>query len=310
MNFTLRQLSYFKSLSQHRNFGRAAEASHVSQPALSVQIRSLEEAMGGALVERRARDVILTPLGREVLEMADTVLDAARSLDRLARDQGVGQRSLALGVIPTLAPYLLPGTLANLRARDVQLTVQVREARTERLLSLLQAGELDAAILALPSGAADLVEVELFTDRFLLAGSAGRLAQMEAGKAQLRPSDLRTEQLMLLEDGHCLTDQALEVCGMQRAAPGINMGAGSLGTLSRLVAAGFGLTLMPELAVRAECEAAQGLAVQRFPNPEPFRRIGLVRRRSSSGGEWFDQLADVVRDVGEAIVQDSRKVAS
>jgi len=252
MNFTLRQLSYFKSLCQHRNFGRAAEACHVSQPALSVQIRTLEEIMGGPLVERRSRDVVQTPLGRQVLAQAEVLLRAAQDLDRVARDQGAGRRSLSLGLIPTLAPYLLPGTLAKLRAKDLQLNVQIREARTERLLSELQRGGLDAAILALPTGAPDLIELPLFEDRFLLAGSSARLhALNQAGRA-LRPQDLRSEQLMLLEDGHCLTDQALEVCGMLASAPGINMGAGSLATLSRLVAAGFGLTLMPELAVKSE----------------------------------------------------------
>lgn len=303
MHFTLRQLRYFKSLCQHRNFGRAAEASHVSQPALSVQIKSLEEAMGGPLVERHARDVVVTPLGRQVLAQANTILDAAKGLDRLARDHGEGRRSLSLGLIPTLAPYLLPGTLAELRARDLNLSVEVREARTSRLLDALREGELDAAVLALPAGVPGLVEEDLFEDRFLLAGSSARLQQIGAGA--IRPGDLESEQLMLLEDGHCLTDQALEVCGRERAGPGINMGAGSLGTLSRLVAAGFGLTLMPELAARAECEAARGLALQRFPEPQPFRRIGLVRRAATEGDGWFCDLADIIRSVGQAIVNDA-----
>lgn len=302
MKFTLRQLSYFKSLCTYRNFGRAAEASHVSQPALSVQIKALENLMGGELVERRARDVILTPLGRQVLAHADHILQAAGTLDRLALDQSSGRRSLSLGVIPTIAPYLLPGLLADLRAHDLQLSIQVREARTERLLEALQTGALDAAIMAVPSGVSGMIEEVLFTDRFLLAGSEKRLAVLNASGSQVGPQDLQTEQLMLLEDGHCLTDQALEVCGMQRSASGINMGAGSLATLSRLVAAGFGLTLMPELAVSAECMAAKGLCVQRFGAPEPFRRIGLLRRASTNGDGWFDELAQVVRTTGESIV--------
>lgn len=302
MKFTLRQLSYFKSLCQHRNFGRAAEACHVSQPALSVQIRALEGIMGGALVERRARDVVLTALGRQVLTQAETVLKAADDLDRVARDQGVGPRSLALGVIPTLAPYLLPGTLAELRARDLQLNVQIQEARTERLLAELQSGDLDAAILALPSGSAGLIELPLFEDRFLLAGSATRLEAIRKKRDQIRPQDLRTEQLMLLKDGHCLTDQALDVCNLMASSPGIDMGAGSLATLSRLVAAGFGLTLMPELAAKSECEAAEGLIVQRFPEPQPYRQIGLVRRPTTKGEGWFDQLAEIVKSVGLSIV--------
>lgn len=246
--------------------------------------------MGRQLAERRARDVVLTPLGRQVLAQAEVLLSAAQDLDRLARDQGAGRRSLSLGLIPTLAPYLLPGILAELRAQDLQLNVQIREAHTERLLAELQAGDLDAAILALPTGDTGLVELPLFEDRFLLVGSAARLTALRQGGKSIRPQDLRTEQLMLLEDGHCLTDQALEVCGMMASAPGINMGAGSLATLSRLVAAGFGLTLMPELAVKSECEAAEGLVVQRFPDPQPSRQIGLVRRPTTAGDGWSSSL--------------------
>ena len=301
MKFTLRQLTYFKALTEHRNFGRAAEVCHVSQPALSVQIRALEDVMGGMLVERRARDVVLTGMGRQVLAKADEVLSAAGRLDRLSRDQG-GGRSLSLGVIPTLAPYLLPGVLEALRAGDLSLTVQVREARTERLLAALGAGELDAVILALPTGTRGLVERPLFEDRFLLAGSHARLSRMDATGQVLRPTDLQPSQLLLLEDGHCLTDQALEVCGMDRNSGSIDMGASSLATLSRLVAAGFGLTLMPELAAAAERAAAPELALRRFPEPEPARRIGLVRRESTPEEDWFAQLGQMIRDVGEGLI--------
>lgn len=302
MNFTLRQLTYFKALTVHRNFGRAAEVCNVSQPALSVQIKALEETMGAPLVERRARDVVLTGLGRQVLAQAEEVLSAAGRLERLARDHS-GGRSLSLGVIPTLAPYLLPGVLGALRAGDLSLTVQVREARTERLLAALQGGELDAVILALPTGMRGVVERPLFEDRFLLAGSRSRLARMDAAGQMPRPTDLHPSQLLLLEDGHCLTDQALEVCGMDRSAGNINMGASSLATLSRLVGAGFGLTLMPELAAAAEQAADPDLALRRFPAPEPARHIGLVRRDSTPAEDWFDRLAELIRGVGERIVE-------
>ncbi|WP_417699441.1 LysR substrate-binding domain-containing protein [Pseudophaeobacter sp.] len=307
MKFTLRQLSYFKSLCEHRNFGRAAQACHVSQPALSVQIKALEDLMGGILVERRARDVILTPLGRTVLAQSDQILQAAAQLDRLAQDQGRNQRSLSLGVIPTVAPYLLPGLLAGLRAHDLHLRIQVREARTERLLEALQTGALDVAIMALPSGVSGVIEEELFADHFLLAGSSKRLQQLNAGQAAVGPTDLKAEQLMLLEDGHCLTDQALAVCGVARSASGINMGAGSLPTLSRLVAAGFGLTLMPELAVGAECSATKDLCVQRFIGEQPHRRIGLLRRASTAGDGWFQDLAAVARQTGLDILGKAQK---
>lgn len=306
MNFTLRQLHYFKALVQQRNFGRAAQVCHVSQPALSVQIKQLEDLMGGALVERHARNVVPTPLGRDVLSLVEDVLGAASRLDRLARDQSDGRRSLSLGIIPTMAPYLLPGVLAALRAGDLSLQVQIREARTERLIAALKAGEIDAAVLALPTATKGLSEQPLFEDRFLLAGSERRLRSLPQGADAVRPTDLKAAHLMLLEDGHCLSDQALEVCGHDRNSAQINMGASSLPTLSRLVAEGFGLTLMPELAAQSELAAVPGLNLIRFPEPEPSRTVGLVRRDTTNGEGWFDDLAFLIRQVGEGIVQDSR----
>ncbi len=306
MIFSLRQLQYFRAVAEQRNFGRAAQVCHVSQPALSVQIKALEEAMGGALFERQARDILLTPLGRDVLDRTLQVLEAAGKLDRFARDHSDGHRSLAIGIIPTVAPYLLPGVLAGMRAGDVSLKVQIREARTATLLSMLHAGEIDAAVLALPSGGAALHEEPLFQDHFLLAGSQTRLNSLTVSPDALRPVDLQAAQLMLLEDGHCLTDQALEVCGHDRANGQINMGASSLATLSRLVAEGFGLTLMPELAARAESDAVPGLRLLRFRAPQPSRTIGLVRRASSNGEGWFDKLANLIRNVGEDVVAQSQ----
>lgn len=306
MNFTLRQLQYFNAVADQRNFGRAAQVCHVSQPALSVQIKALEETLGGPLFERQARDILLTPLGRDVLDYARQVLGAADRLDQFAKDHSVGHRSLAIGIIPTIAPYLLPGVLAGLRTADVSLRVQIREARTERLLAMLRAGEIDAGVMALPAGGNELFELPLFEDRFLLAGSVGRLGTVRTDPDALRPVDLQTAQLMLLDDGHCLTDQALEVCGQDRSSGLINMGASSLATLSRLVAEGFGLTLMPELAARSETEAVPGLKLMRFGAPQPARTVGLVRRLSTGHEDWFDSLAEVIRRVGDDIVTATR----
>ncbi len=306
MNFTLRQLQYFRAVAEQRNFGRAAQVCHVSQPALSVQIKALEDAMGGALFERQARDILLTPLGRDVLDRALRVLKTAGDLDQFARDHSGGHRSLSIGIIPTVAPYVLPGVLAGLRSADVSLRIQVREARTENLLALMRAGEVDAAVLALPCGATDMIEEPLFQDRFLLAGTGDRLNRFEKNPDALRPVDLKAAQLMLLEDGHCLTDQALEVCGQDRSSGRINMGASSLATLSRLVAEGFGLTLMPELAAKSEADAVPGLHMLRFGTPEPARTIGLVRRSSTLGEDWFDKLAGVIKQVGNEVVTRTR----
>ncbi|MES0861206.1 LysR substrate-binding domain-containing protein [Ruegeria sp. SCPT10] len=306
MSYTLRQLQYFQAVAEQRNFGRAAQVCNVSQPALSVQIKALEEIMGGVLFERQARDILLTPLGRDVLERARLILGAADRLDQFARDHSGGHRSLSIGIIPTIAPYLLPGVLAGLRSGDVSLRVQIREARTERLLALLRAGEIDAAVLALPVGGTEFRETPLFQDQFLLAGSAARLEKVSASPDMLRPLDLQSAQLMLLEDGHCLTDQALEVCGQDRGSGQINMGASSLATLSRLVAEGFGLTLMPELAAHSEAEAVPGLRLLRFGSPQPARTVGLVHRASSGKADWAERLEHVIRDVGEQIVTATR----
>lgn len=302
MNITLRQLSYFKALSEQRNFGRAAEAVNVSQPALSVQIREMEATLGAQMVERRARDVVLTPFGRRILDHATRVLTEMKALSEAARWQDGLAGRLALGIIPTVAPYILPGVLEALRSRDISLDVKIREARTDQLVAEVQGGQLDAAILALPVPDSGLQARALFADRFLVAGSATRLEALAERTDALRPMSLQQTSLLLLEDGHCLTDQALEVCGRGRGHAQIDMGASSLGTLSRLVAAGFGLTLMPEIAATAETRAAPGLNVRRFASPEPYREIALIRRASTETAPWFDELADLLTRVGTDLI--------
>lgn len=306
MKISLRQLSYFRALAEHRHFGQAAAAMAVSQPALSVQIRQLEDALGQPLVERRARDMVLTPFGRRMLAHAEAVGESVRAMEEAARLHGGLPSRLRLGLIPTIAPYLLPGTLERLRSGDISLDVEVQEARTDRLLDDLLAGRLDAAVMALPIEAAGLVAQPLFDDRFLLAGSGARLDSLTSAVQTLRPDDLGAQQLLLLEDGHCLTDQALEACRRGRGHAQIDMGASSLATLTRLVAAGFGLTLMPELAAAAEARAAPGMRLMRFAAPEPRRSVCLVRRASTNGEGWFAQLAGVLTDVGKAITHQAR----
>lgn len=319
MNFTLRQLIYFKALAEYRNFGRAADMVHISQPALSVQIRELEKNLGGLLVERQARDVVLTPFGRRILDHANRVLAASDALSEAARWRKGLAGELRLGLIPTIAPYILPATLEALRSRDISLDVQVHEAKTARLLHELRAGRLDAAVIALPSSEDGLVEIPLFQDRFLLAGTAARLGALRSGASgrnaealrpvDLRPAELEVSQLLLLEEGHCLTDQALDVCGRGRGHAQINMGASSLSTLSRLVAAGFGLTLIPELAALQEQRGAPDMQLMRFSDPEPARQIGLVRRESSQDDGWCETLARILCDVGTDLVTQARNAS-
>jgi LysR family hydrogen peroxide-inducible transcriptional activator len=306
MSVTLRQLSYFRALAEHRHFGRAAASVSVSQPALSVQIRELEATLGQPLVERRARDVVLTPFGRMILGHAAAVGEGVRALEDAARWHGGLSGQLRLGLIPTLAPYLLPGVLERLRSGDISMDVQVQEAKTDRLTDDLVAGRLDAAVMALPIETTGLVAHTLFDDRFLLAGSAARLDALGGAVEALRPDGLDAQQLLLLEDGHCLTDQALEACRRGRGHARIDMGASSLATLTRLVAAGFGLTLMPELAARAEVRGAPDVRLVRFAAPEPLRTICLVRRASTTGEGWFAQLAEVLTEVGTIITREVR----
>ncbi|MGX0975224.1 LysR family hydrogen peroxide-inducible transcriptional activator [Roseovarius sp. MBR-51] len=306
MNITLRQLGYFKALAEQRNFGRAAEVVNISQPALSVQIKELESTLGQKLVERRARDVVLTPFGRLILAHAIRVLDEIQGLTEAARWQGGLAGRLSLGIIPTIAPYILPGVLEALRSRDISLDVQVREAKTDQLIADIQSGQLDAAIMARPVASEGLSERLLFEDRFLLAGTAVRLSALGQGVDALRPTSLAHSPLLLLEDGHCLTDQALEVCGRGRGHAQIDMGASSLGTLSRLVAAGFGLTLMPEIAAATEVRAAPGIYLRRFTPPEPARQIVLVRRHSTHDEVWFEKLAEVLQAVGQSMISHAR----
>lgn len=294
MNITLRQLNYFIALAEARHFGRAAAMVHVSQPALSVQIAALESALGAILVDRAGRGLILTPTGHAVLGHAHKVVAEMRALEDAARLQRGLSGKLTLGVIPTVAPYLLPVALPLLRARNVTLDLRVREAPTEALLGDLSAGRLDAAVIALPSGRTDLEERALATDRFLLAGSVAQIAEITAQEGPLRPTGIAPERLLLLDEGHCLADQALEVCNLDRAATRVDLGASSLATLAGLVAEGFGLTLMPEIALASESAASPGMALARFCDPEPARILGLVRRSGREGADWFAELGDLL----------------
>ncbi|MEL5876926.1 hydrogen peroxide-inducible genes activator [Cereibacter sphaeroides] len=298
MRLTLRQLSYFLALAEERHFGRAAERVHVSQPALSMQIREMEETLDAVLFERHPREVRLTAEGREVERRARRILAEVTELEAAARQRGLAQR-VNLGVIPTVAPYLLPEVLPLLRARDISRDLRVREATTDILLSALDRGQIDAAVIAAPQAVAGLKLVPLFSDRFLLAGRESMLST--AGTEGLRPVALDPDRLLLLDEGHCLADQALEVCGMDRRQARLDLGASSLTTLCGLAGQGLGMTFLPEIAWRQERAAAPGLAVRRFSKPEPARQIMLARRAASSASDWFEDLARMLAQAGETL---------
>ena len=300
MRITLRQLRSLTALAEEGHFGRAAAAVSVSQPALSVQIRELEAALGARLIERGPRAVVVTPTGREVLRRARRILDEVSEIEQIGRwERGLAGR-LRIGVIPTVAPYLLPLALPRLRARHLSLDLGVREAQTDRLVEEVHEGALDAAVVALPVSDADLVATPLFEDRFLLAGSAARLEALRTQGTALHPEDMEPGALLLLDDGHCLAEQALAACAVDRSRVCMDLRAASLATLCRLVSEGFGLTLLPELAIRAECAAAPDLRLARFADPEPSRTVGLVRRLVSVDDGWFGELAEILGEAGRA----------
>ncbi len=305
MSVTLRQLTYFAALAEEQSFSRAADRVHVTQPALSMQIRDLEATLGTRLIERLPREARLTPAGRDLLVRAGRVLAEVAEIERLGVRRGLAGR-LQIGVIPTLAPYLLPPVLARLRAAGISRDLRVREARTERLLEELDAGTLDAIVIATPVSRDDLVALPLFRDRFLLAGSAARIAGLR-GTESLRPVTLDPDQLLLLDEGHCLADQALEVCGLTRRQTRIDLGASSLSTLVGLVAEGFGLTFLPEIALAHEGKAAPEMQLLRFAIPEPEREIALVRRARTDWAGWFADLAGHLQEAGEGLLAAARR---
>ncbi|WP_265499495.1 hydrogen peroxide-inducible genes activator [Paracoccus beibuensis] len=301
MNITLRQLRYFLALTQEAHFTRAAEVMNVTQPALSMQIRALEEAVRARLVERTPAGVVLTPKGRALEDHARRVLAQMSVLEQGMRQPGQGGR-LMLGMIPTVAPYLLPEALPMLRARDIGQDLHLREALTDRLLDELSNGRLDAIVVASPPEDDGFAAVPLFTDRFLLAGSEARLAGL--GPRAVSPTALDPGQLLLLDEGHCLGDQALEVCGLGRRSSRLDMGAASLSTLCRLAAQGMGLTFLPQIARRQELAAAPGLKAVAFPEPQPARQVMLVHRASTPTAGWFDDLASVMRAAAQPLLRD------
>ncbi|MCZ0961734.1 hydrogen peroxide-inducible genes activator [Paracoccus benzoatiresistens] len=299
MNISLRQLRYFLALAQQAHFTRAAEVMNVTQPALSMQIRALEEEVGAALVERTPAGVLLTPQGRALEAHARKVMMAMAGLEQGMRQPGQGGR-LMLGMIPTVAPYLLPEALPVLRAQDIGRDLHLREAQTDRLVEELLQGRLDVAVVATAPDSADLTATPLFTDRFLLAGSQDQIARIGAMRPE--PRDLDPGQLLLLDEGHCLGDQALEVCGLGRRGARLDLGAASLSTLCRLAAQGMGLTFLPQLAARQERAAAPGLSVVEFPDPQPAREVMLLRRASTPEGGWLDDLAATLSQAGERVM--------
>lgn len=291
----LRALQYLVAVADERNFSRAAENCYVSQPTLSTQIKKLEEELGVQLVERNPRRVMLTPAGEQVVARARDILQQVgviKETARRARDPEAGR--IRLGIFPTLGPYLLPHVLPAIRKRFPRLELLLYEIKTEEVLARLREGKLDAGVLALPVPDEGFEVRKLFEEPFVLATPADHPL---ARQPDIGLDDLRDGPVLLLEDGHCLRDQALEVCQLVGAEEKEGFRATSLETLRQMVASGIGVTLLPTLSVKSPVPKTNRLALRRLPDPMPSRRIALLWRQSSGLGELMEKLAEVIRQL-------------
>ncbi|MGF1593982.1 MAG: hydrogen peroxide-inducible genes activator [Kiloniellaceae bacterium] len=292
INLTLKQLRYFEALARHGHFGHAADDCAISQPALSMQIKELEETLGTELFERSARQVRLTNFGEQCALRVRSILRSVEELGDLARashDRLIGK--LRIGVIPTIAPYLLPTIIGNLTRRHDGLDIHVRETVTSKLIQELADGRIDTAIVALPVSEPSLTETALFTEEFMLVRPA-----TDEGKQVPDRETLRGMRLLLLEEGHCFRDQALSFCDFHSARPRELLDGSSLSTLVQMVGAGIGVTLIPEMAVAVETRSAP-VSVARFNSPRPSRTIGMIWRKTSPLAE---QLLQISKEVGQS----------
>jgi LysR family hydrogen peroxide-inducible transcriptional activator len=294
-NLTLKQLRYFEAVAKAGHFGRAADLCAVSQPALSVQIRDMEESLGVQLFERGPRGVrptafaeTLSPRVRQILQEVDALGELARAA------QGDLTGRLRLGVIPTIAPYLLPGVIAAITNRYPGLDLHVRESQTQRLVDELIGGQIDAAIVALPVAHAALTEMDLFSEQLVLVRHA-----TDAHRPPPARTELQAMRLLLLEEGHCFRDQALSFCGLPATQPRDGLDGSSLSTLVQMVGSGIGVTMIPEMAIEVEAGSAP-VCVARFADAQPVRRIGLLWRKTSPLVDQLRGIGDLTRDVALA----------
>jgi LysR family hydrogen peroxide-inducible transcriptional activator len=289
---TLRQLRYLDALAESLHFGQAADACAISQPALSMQIKELEDELGASLVERRKSGIVLTAEGEEIVRRGRAILASARDLIDYAKHRGrVLSGTLRLGAIPSIAPYLLPAALPRLQRRFPELVLQLRETITETLVRELIGGDLDVILVALPVDDPELETLPLFDDKFVLAARAAKTKKRASATKMLAE-----ERLLLLEEGHCLRDQALSFCRLVSPEARESFGASSLATIMQMVAFGHGVTLLPEMAVASELRGRGDIRLLRFPAPEPAREIGLAWRKTSPRKADFKAFASLLLD--------------
>lgn len=290
---TLRQLEFLCAVADQGSFSKAAETCHVTQPTLSAAIKEIEGLLGVQLIEREARGASLTRAGEAAVERARSILSDSADLVSAARQAGAPLSGpFRLGAIPTIAPFLLPRTLKALRQAHPDLKLYLREDQTERLLEALRVRQLDAAIIALPWEANGIETLDLFDDEFLLVAPTGH-SLMHSD--ELASNDLADEDVLLLEDGHCLRDHALSVCRLPARRGGADVTATSLPTLVHMVAGGLGVSLLPKLAIDAGVTSGADVELRPFNTPMIGRRIGIAWRTGSPRAAEAQMIGEVVR---------------
>jgi LysR family hydrogen peroxide-inducible transcriptional activator len=289
---TLKQLQYLVALKDHGHFGKAAESSFVTQSTLSAGLRELESLMGVVLVERTRRVVRFTPLGERIAQKARRILHEAEELTDMARAAGKPlSGELRMGVIPTIAPFLLPALLPRLRGEWPDLKLYLREETSQAACDSLQRGQLDCVLLALPYACGDVDTAELFEDRLFVAFPPGSRGLPES----ISPSGIDETKLLLLEDGHCLRDHALAACNRPELRAEAQMVGTSLHTLVQMVAGGLGITMIPQMAVDAGILTGTGVTARPLAAAHPSRQIALLWRRNSPREKEFRLLADALK---------------
>jgi LysR family hydrogen peroxide-inducible transcriptional activator len=294
----LKDLKYLVALADTGHFGRAAERTFVSQPTLSAQLKKLEDYLGVKLVERQPKNVQLTDVGRQIVVRARRMLNEGDEIVALARDNtNPLSGKLKIALIPTIGPYLLPRVMQKIRKAMPDLKLMLYEHQTENLLKRLRDGELDVGVVALPVDEEGLESRELYKEAFMVALPSNHPLER---KSTIKVQDLKDQTLLLLEDGHCLRDQALEVCSRAQVREHEDFRATSLETLRQMVVAGLGITLMPEFALDPPFGSQRGLTVRPFAKPTPMRTVGAVWRKTSTRSAAIDAVCDVVHDVMSA----------
>ena len=291
----LKDLKYLVALADTGHFGKAAERSFVSQPTLSAQLKKLEEYLGVKLVERQPKNVQLTEVGKQIVVRARRMLDEGDEIVALARsntDPFAGKLKVAL--IPTIGPYLLPRVMQKIRKGLPHLGLMLYEYQTESLLKRLRDGEIDLGIMAMPALADGVETRDLYEENFTVALPNNHPL---ASKANIKVQDLKGHTLLLLEDGHCLRDQALEVCSRVDVKEAEDFRATSLETLRQMVVAGLGITLLPEMAVESPFGSQRGLTIKQFAKPAQSRTVGAVWRKTTTRGAAISAVCDVIDGV-------------